>query len=342
MLIATAPLVPTVRTLDGDVYSGTAGIALFLVEYLAHVGDIDGTEATVRRALAPAIEHAIEGRHSLAQWGGLYVGIGGVGHVALRVGEVLCDHALTARGLELLAAGVERCIASASLDVIGGLGIGGLVLGLASWLPREPRVAPILDHAYRGLAAHATVDAGRCTWPVGHALSATQRHFMTGFSHGGAGLAAAMFAVGRNNPAARELGLATMRTEHSWFMPETKNWPDLRTFAGETLPVTKSDRRSLTSGTTWCHGAPGILLTLAIEAQLTGERSAHFEPALATTIATIKRWTPGDDVTLCHGVLGLVETVLLASPAIAEPKRASTGDLKFDPHSGNTASRSPV
>jgi lantibiotic modifying enzyme len=112
---------------------------------------------------------------------------------------------------------------------------------------------------------------------------------------------------------------AALHTEAAWFIPELNNWPDLRSFAGDKLPEGSSERAALTCGTTWCHGAPGVLLARAELARAEGnelDRLGH--AALTTTLREVAKWKHGADVTPCHGVLGLLEIIEVVRDVLSD------------------------
>ena len=74
---------------------------------------------------------------------------------------------------------------------------------------------------------------------------------LTGFSHGAAGVAAALgrlYAVSSDDRY-REAALRGLMYERNCFVPEVKNWPDFR--------ESSEPEKFMQS---WCHGAPGIAL----------------------------------------------------------------------------------
>jgi lantibiotic modifying enzyme len=330
MLNADSPLIPTLRSLGGDLYSGSAGVALFLAEF-AGVGLAHGrTEETARGAIAHALRQTDCTDSSVASSGGFFAGLGGVGYAAFRVGTISSDEKLVGRGFELMTSGVERCIETRNVDVIGGL--AGLVLMLASLARHEVRVEVLLERAGTALKALAERDREYWRWPVERPLSEAQRHFLTGFSHGTSGIAAALYALHRTTGDGDALlgARCTLETEDTWFIDELQNWPDLRTFAESSLPLDARRRRAMKCGTTWCHGAPGILLTRALGGRIEGTTSLsnrHVAAALHTTSRAVRDWAPDADVSPCHGVVGLLEILLAVSAAFGDEERQEIEEL---------------
>src|SRR6185369_10778751 len=117
------------RSLGGNVYAGSAGIALFLAELARATGD--STFTAVARAGA---EHALTTeRDTLLRHGiGFYTGITGVAHAVLRVGELLSDESLVERALAF-AAKLPALTAQPATDVLSGwAGVAPAVLDLCA------------------------------------------------------------------------------------------------------------------------------------------------------------------------------------------------------------------
>jgi lantibiotic modifying enzyme len=134
-------------------------------------------------------------------------------------------------------------------------------------------------------------------------------------SHGAAGIGLALLelhaATGRTDFL--EAARGAFAYEDSLFNPRLGNWPDLR---GKYRPG--EPLGPLSYGRAWCYGAPGIALAqlqasaldpLHAEAHLAMARAA-----IATTLGAIDKnlTLPGHDASLCHGLAGLMEVILIA------------------------------
>jgi lantibiotic modifying enzyme len=119
---------------------------------------------------------------------------------------------------------------------------------------------------------------------------------LLGFSHGTAGMAAALARLhaASGEVRFRDAAAAALAYERSHFKPKQGNWPDFRQGAdAETFMVS------------WCHGAPGIALGRAClwGTELWDESCAdEIGIALATTAAMSSLLTDH----LCCGSLGLM------------------------------------
>ena len=136
---------------------------------------------------------------------------------------------------------------------------------------------------------------------------------LTGFSHGATGLAMALLELYSCTQDESFLihGRGAFCFEDSLFNPDQGNWIDTR------KPHSKKDGKI--TGTfrgAWCHGAPGIGLAHLRAAQLDRERSAyHWKMATIAAKTTeqllANKLTDNNlDMTLCHGTIGLCDIIL--------------------------------
>ncbi len=101
----------------------------------------------------------------------------------------------------------------------------------------------------------------------------------------------------------REAAAAGLAYERSLYVPERRNWPDLRS-GGEEPDGSPSFL------STWCHGAPGIAL-----ARLDGLRhldDATVREEISIALETTLREGFGRGHCQCHGDLGNLEPLRLA------------------------------
>jgi len=133
------------------------------------------------------------------------------------------------------------------------------------------------------------------------------------------------------------------RYERSWFSAERCAWPDLRE------PSAQSDQDGSWPGWTvaWCHGALGIgavrFRVYEMEQDLTAlaEATAAIQAGrtLVAQSGAALRQGHVSDVTLCHGLGGASELMLLAHEVtgIADHQRAArrVGDLCLDTFTAN-------
>jgi type 2 lantibiotic biosynthesis protein LanM len=184
----------------------------------------------------------------------------------------------------------ERLLADESVDVIGGVsGLIGPLLMVGT--QRSLELANVCGDRLLSLQ----LDSGGWSAGVG-------KHPLTGFSHGAAGMGAALAQLAQVSKEDRFAAGARQAVayERAVFDAEHGNWPDFRN-SGDSADFMLS----------WCHGAPGILLarSVVIAADLADEHTAaELHSARITTLATLKQLPsfPGDTPAhLCCGALGL-------------------------------------
>jgi lantibiotic modifying enzyme len=232
----------------------------------------------------------------------------------------------------------ERLLADEGIDVIGGVCglIGPLLL---AGTPRAQELAVICGDRLLSLQ----LDSGG--WPAG--LPSLGKQPLTGFSHGAAGMAAALARLSHVSGEERFAKGAGKGVgyERSVFDGERGNWPDFRT-SSEPSEFMLS----------WCHGAPGILLSrwiLCATALADEQTAAEQQSARASTLTSLEQLSSraGEaSAHLCCGVLGLTSLlridaqvsgqeleapVAAAESAVINQARASGGYTYFSVDNGS-------
>ena len=285
------------RSLGGNVYAGSAGIALFLAE-LAHTNG-EATFAGVGRAGA---EHALtSARDTLLRHGiGYYTGLTGVVSTVVRIGELLSDQALIERALAALAMVPGLGAQPHATDVLSGW--AGSAVALLDLCARYP------NQQITDFALHLAGQLLELT-PSG-ADAADDPRLLTGFSHGAAGQAWALseLYVRSSDERFRRAALRFLQYERRFFDAEEQNWRDLRTgFAAE------SDKPRFADS--WCNGAAGIALSRARIHQLLSAEDTRMERDIAlqkaaSVVQKELRSARYHDYSLCHGVVGCADVLL--------------------------------
>lgn len=280
-----------------SLYSGTSGIALALAR-IALAQPPAGAKLWKERAWG-----CLEGLAQLADRNNqdqlyrlvrdLPYGLSGSGGILLALGlleqaGITAAAALAHQLVDQLRP--ERLLADEGIDMISG--VAGLIGPLLrSDHPRGTELAWICGERLLALQP-----AAGGWWPGRHKTA------LTGFSHGAAGMAAALARLAQASGEERyaEAALRAVAFERSVYVAEQRNWPDFRTASEPTAFMLS-----------WCHGAPGILLSrLVLRAagladDLTGE---ELVAARASTTASLERIaTQSVEVAahLCCGVFGL-------------------------------------
>jgi type 2 lantibiotic biosynthesis protein LanM len=203
----------------------------------------------------------------------------------------------------------ERLSADEGIDVIAG------VTGLIGVLLRHGTPQALeLARACGDRLLSLQLETGGWSSPAGSTRS--RNLALTGFSHGAAGMAAALArlaqatADGRYADAARR----AIAYERSVFNAEKGNWPDFR--------GTSEPKEFMLS---WCHGAPGILLSrlVLIANGIADKQTAQeLQIASSTTGAALECISAmeGTDhaAHLCCGVLGLTALLRIHADATGD------------------------
>jgi class II lanthipeptide synthase len=312
----------------GDLYQGTAGIALFLGELFRITGD-----AGVARTAVGALRHSLAWASDLpADSFGFHNGRVGAAWVAARLAAALGRPELGRRVPELIAPlrGWEE--RDYTFDVIGGAaGAIPALLALVDGEAGEQALAVARALGDRLIAA-ARREPGGWSWST---MGSGVARNLAGLAHGASGIAIALLALALTTGRGRYRFAAEMAFlyERRLFDPERSNWPDLRhPELNELLYSDDPDaaRRAALAGevppyrpafmTAWCHGAAGIGLARVRALALTGDEAYRREAqaALATTLSGL-RPPVRNNYSLCHGAAGNCELPLAASRLLGDP-----------------------
>lgn len=295
-------------------YDGAAGMSLFLAA-LAKVTGSEAAQKTALAALEPvrAILDSTQAASMISR-----EGIGGCSGLASLVYALTAvSRLLDAPELLERATRVSRLIDDArisrdqSLDIVSGS--AGAILCLLA-LHRVTGDAEVLNRAI-ACGQHLLTNAEKVgddglAWP-----SWPDRLLLAGYSHGTAGCAAALVALFKVT-GDRQFGdaaRAALRYERGLFDSRAENWPILLPGGGTRL------------ASTWCHGAPGILLS---RAGFRGVFGREEDLILQAEMETARRTTLAAGLSaidhLCCGTMGRVE--ILHSTAGALPESMESAD----------------
>ncbi|MBI7024819.1 T3SS effector HopA1 family protein [Pseudomonas aeruginosa] len=299
------------RSMNGNLYDGTLGVAAYLARLAGCSGDHLHRETAVG-----ALWHAL--RQPAAVSLGFYEGRLGIVAQGLGIARELDEAPLLAACLDAAGQLLERLPEdTADSDLMHGL--AGAVLGLLELARQAPALA---EHARqracrygRRLIALASKTPHGWHWPADN-----QPLGLCGLSHGNSGIALAFAALQREAPTPdwREALRGALDYEGFWYLPRQRNWPYL--FAED---ASSFDDRPQNCGMAWCHGAPGIALARLALWRLGGDRAMR-EQALAT-FATVAEdlqaghGRSGDSYNLCHGPAGNADMLLDAAHYLAQP-----------------------
>ena len=299
---------PSYGVVGPDVYSGTAGIALFLAQCYATTGD----EAH-RIAARGAAQQAARTAAQLARHGriGFYTGWPGVMVACVRVGKLTGNLELATDLPRQLVAHFFGDLQTSEVDLLSGTA-GAAAALLALW--RLSGNEEYLENATQ-LGDHLLASAkhrGEATWWPVQTLSG--RRALTGFAHGAAGIAFALLELfdATADQRYRRAAEGAFAFEQRNFHPGLQNWLDLR------YPVEGSRfGPGAVTSSVWCHGSGGIAISRLHAWKILGER-IYLDEADAALRATSNWLDPerspsNDRWSLCHGLAGNADILLWAS-----------------------------
>ena len=298
------------RSLAGDLYGGTSGVAWFLANLWSAAGD---EQAAV--AASGALRHSLR-RAGDAPGAGLYSGQAGIALAAVTAGRLLGDEEIVAEGARLAAQVAVEADDEAEFDLIGGT--AGTILALLELA--EALEEPAWHDAAATLGERLLRSASRSATGWDWSPDGSLEPPLCGLGHGASGIALALveLAAALGDPRFAEGAEGALSYERGWFSRARGNWPDLRDFgwdrveAGEEPPYLAY----------WCHGAAGIGLARLHAYRRTADRTLLAEAAAAidTATATMLRVVvaedgkpAGADLTLCHGVGAVAELHVVAA-----------------------------
>lgn len=289
---------------QGSLYHGSAGIALFLA-YL----DAVEPDAGLRSGAERAITHALS---SPAEEIGAFQGVAGQVYVLTHLHHLWGGSTWLELAVERsrqLAGMIER---DRAFDVLSGCaGVIPVLLGLAAVSGKG------LDTAHR-CARHLLACAERTepglSWPPERRDEAVAN--LTGFAHGAAGIGWALLALGAATGGEEyvEAGRSAFDYERSHFDRDRQDWRDMRT---SVLEMAKGQPHF---GNAWCNGAAGIgLARLASWVHLGKTDDELLGDAYLALSATLRNFSTLGNDTLCHGRSGNAELFLRFAKENDEP-----------------------
>ncbi len=295
-------------------YGGAPGVALFLAALDRVTGDHAHREV-IRAACLPIT--AFLDSPDFHQWIdreplGAGLGLGGVVYALARIGDFLGDGnylETAARVARWILS--ERILTDTTYDVLSGS--AGAVLGLLAFhqITGEAFALDLAVRCGRHLCARARPVAAPGTgvaWPTGR-----NGALLAGFAHGAAGIGYALARLHAATGGEERLYLDTARSaaayERTIFSVEAGNWP--------VVPPPDAAPQAPLFLSTWCHGAPGIILGRV------GAMPALDDADIRRDLALALKSLLGGGLSmidhLCCGNLGRAEIAWTASQLLGRP-----------------------
>lgn len=310
------------RVLGPDLYNGTIGIALFLARLHQFTGE------NLYRSTAEGAAY-----HSLSQLDDIYptakssfyTGLTGIAYGLIEIGELFNHENLKDKGIEILKTLAKESLSEQGFDVVSGS--AGAIPALLSIYSRYPEDF-ILDSAIKhGEYLLSKADKNDSGWSW-NTLNISAQYNLTGFSHGTAGIAWALFELFKKTGNKKFAAAAeqAVNYERHHFNPQYENWPDFRGLYEPSVTTTEP----IVYPVAWCHGAAGIGLSRLRLYELLNEESYRNEAETALR-TTMKLFTENNnfimsDYSLCHGASGNAELFIYASKILKNPDYKSFAD----------------
>lgn len=304
----------------GMVYSGTAGIALFLAEIFRITGD-----KKYLKVLSGALNTSFDEVQKLPLNSfGFHSGRVGIAYTFIIAGKYLERDDYKSKGLQIIEPLLGKEFEDYGLDVIGGAG-GAIQPLLKIYEVTNNNVALSISlNLAESLIQKAKKEPHGWSWGSGN----TNYRNLCGYAHGASGIGHAFLELYNLTNSNYYLYAAEQAFlyERQFYFEENKNWPDFRySELSEYIHCDRLDELKETLRknelppyqkrymSAWCHGSPGIGLARLRAYELTGNE-IYLKESNDACEGTIQSLKPSiGNYSLCHGFLGNAETLLTAS-----------------------------
>lgn len=292
--------------IEGELYNGSAGVALFLA-YL----DAVRPRPEFRALAARAAEHALAA-HDRTRIGA-FTGVAGMVYLLNHLAALWDEPALLERAVAMTRDVDALIDADRRLDVFGGS--AGAILVLLGLADRADGAGlEVAERCARHLLRHAHADGDTLSWPPFDRRDATAN--LTGLAHGAGGVGWALIALGRRLGRSEwvQAGRRAFAYEARHYDPVERDWPDLRVYG------VAADRDGNHFANAWCNGAAGVGLTRLAAWQAVGrDDDAMLDDARLALAATMRGLPRLGNNSLCHGRSGNSELLLRFAQVCDEP-----------------------
>ncbi len=318
------PLTPIAAALGPNLYAGTAGVGLFLARLHAATGDPEHRR-TALGALRQALAQVREPRFRSDPLS-LFSGRLGVVWAARQAAELTGAAELAKEARTMFLELTAKLDGKHLLDLIGGAAGAIPVLLELHRATGEPRVLAAAVALGEEICDAAIRDGETWRWDNERAGGiCADRPPLTGFSHGAAGMSAALAVLHAATGGPRFLAGArgAIAFEDGLFDEQRGNWPD---FTGKR----RTDTPRYVAW--WAHGAPGIALARLQAMARVPELEPVCAPAARAALATTRRALEDGlrrsdaDSSLCLGLAGLIEVLAVAGRLLGEAELRSVAE----------------
>ncbi|MDZ8188411.1 MAG: type 2 lanthipeptide synthetase LanM family protein [Nostoc sp. ChiSLP02] len=294
----------TLASLRIDLYDGLSGVILFLA-YLGSVTQENRYTTLAKNALS-TMQRQLETDKAFTTAIGGFNGWGGIIYTLTHLGVLWDETELLVQAESLVDLLPNLIAKDEQLDIIGGAaGCIASLLNLYQIAPSQSTLAAAIQCGDRLLARVQTMENG-----MGWIAPRMGKKPLAGFSHGVAGIASALLELSAITSDERyyKVALKAITYEQSLLCHRVGNWPDLRELENTVLSGNQEPVNFITA---WCHGAPGV--GLGRLRSLSYLDNAEIRLEIDTVLKTTLTQGFGLNHCLCHGDLGNLEMLLLAS-----------------------------
>lgn len=312
------------QTMDGYLYSGSAGIARFLV----HCWELNRDEHFKKTAIG-AIQYTLnvtqinvaKNKESPL---GLYDGLTGIAMIASDIGTRVQDPGLL-KAVEHMLSDIHKKTNSGKLSDMTDMtsGYAGIIIGLLKLADttNNSDLFPLCQILVDKLLSQARQTNYGSYW---NQISQPDTNTgLCGYGHGASGIAHALLEFYRvsGNDTYLDAAKDAMRYERSWYNSVKRNWPDIRDLSSEQGSLKQEE---MGYSVYWCHGAAGVGLARLRAYQLTGDKTCLAEASAALQTATshvsrlikksneTRRLSIDANLSVCHGLGSVIDLFIYA------------------------------
>lgn len=293
-----------------SIYSGTGGIAYFLLELYQATKDTKYLEISKKAIDELWNVHQTNETDYYA----FFTGRQGLSYVFLKYHEISGEDSYKDKAVEISLAAKDALEKGSSIDDLIN-GFSGTIVGLlyTHEYTQDDRLLPVIEAYSEKLLERATFGTYGVYWD----RASTQLRGLCGFSHGTAGIGYAFLQLGFyfKNPSFYFISEMAFAYENQFYNPASQNWPDFRKgfYDEDSL---KEFREAYENGNNdffttngnmkaWCHGSPGIGLSRVSAYKLLGDKYLpDLKNAVESTLSSLQLESDYSSYTLCHGVGG--------------------------------------
>ncbi|MEB9975517.1 type 2 lanthipeptide synthetase LanM family protein [Bacillus cereus] len=289
-----------------DLYSGNAGISIFLAQLYSCTGEVKYKDAAYK-AIEPVRKFIIELEENsqLPFPLGVFSGTSGYFYAIYKTGIFLEDTKLENLFFDNIDKLKSFVIKDKTFDVIGGVtGTIHMLLNIAA----NCHVTKNKNHLI-----HLSIELEKHLRQ--HPVFKDQGKLYAGFSHGIAGVMSCYALLYKNtkNRIYKSNVLELRDKLNTFYSPVQKNW------------YNSNQNSDISNG--WCHGAPGILLSFLICMECGIEIDEMY---VKIAVNSTKDKALGNNITYCHGDLGTLSILERYANQLNDSVLSSQVELTFE------------